>query len=139
MRAVLLLSFRNIARHRLRFLLTTFSVLLGVSFVVASFVLTDGLRSTFNSLISEGFEETDLQVQARGDFDEIMFTYRAIDEDLYDVVSTTEGVEQATPYTREREDRGAVGQREAHPVVLGADPLVQLGALGGEQDDAGRG
>ena len=50
MKAVLLLSFRNIARHRLRFVLTTFSVLLGVSFVVASFVLTDGLRSTFNSL-----------------------------------------------------------------------------------------
>ena len=99
MRAVLLLSFRNIARHRLRFVLTTFSVLLGVSFVVASFVLTDGLRSTFNSLISEGFEETDLQVQARGDFDEIMFTYRAIDEDLNDIVSSTEGVEQATPYS----------------------------------------
>ena len=43
MRAVLRLTRRNLAGNRLRFALTTFAVLLGVSFVVSSFVLTDGL------------------------------------------------------------------------------------------------
>ena len=43
MRSVLRLTRRNLASNKLRFGLTTFSVLLGVSFVVSSFVLTDGL------------------------------------------------------------------------------------------------
>ena len=43
MRTVIKLSLRNLLSNRLRFALTTFAILLGVSFVVASFVLTDGL------------------------------------------------------------------------------------------------
>ncbi|NNE74381.1 MAG: ABC transporter permease [Acidimicrobiales bacterium] len=94
-----LLTFRNIASRRLRFALTTFAVLLGVSFVVASFVLTDGLRSTFNEIIDEGFAGTDVQVQAVSDFDEVMFVDRPIDESLVDVVAAVDGVAVADAYT----------------------------------------
>ncbi len=99
MGAVARLSLRNIASHRLRFLLTTFSVVLGVSFVVSSFVLTDGLRSTFNELIDDAYAGTDVQVQARGEFDEVLFTDRPIDESLADVVAEVDGVATANPYT----------------------------------------
>ena len=42
MRTMLKLSIRSLTNNKLRFSLTTFAVILGVSFVVASFVLTDG-------------------------------------------------------------------------------------------------
>lgn len=99
MRAVLLVSLRNIAGNKLRFLLTTFSVLLGVSFVVASFVLTDGLRETIDDLIAGGYEDVQVQVQASGSFDEVMFEDRPIDESLVPIVAQVEGVERVNPYT----------------------------------------
>ena len=51
MREVLRLTFRNLAASKLRFLLTSFAVLMGVSFVVSSFVLTDGLIETFDGVV----------------------------------------------------------------------------------------
>ena len=44
------LTLRNLAANKARFAMTTFAVVLGVGFVVASFVLSDGLRSTFSDL-----------------------------------------------------------------------------------------
>ena len=52
MGAMFRLSLRNIASNKSRFALTTFAVLLGVSFVVSSFVLTDGLLKTFDSIVA---------------------------------------------------------------------------------------
>ena len=71
MRSVLRLTFRNLAASKLRFVLTTFAVLMGVSFVVSSFVLTDGLLKTFDSIVEEANEEVDAQVRARSDFEEV--------------------------------------------------------------------
>ena len=44
---MLRLTLKNLRANRVRFAMTTFAVVLAVSFVVSSFVLTDGLRSTF--------------------------------------------------------------------------------------------
>ncbi len=99
MRAMVLLSLRNMRKNKIRFGLTTFAVLLGVSFVVASFVLSDGLRSSLNAMIDTGFETTDAQVRAEGDLDEIAFTDRQIDESLADLVVDIEGVQAVNPNT----------------------------------------
>ena len=99
MRAMMLLSYRNIKKNRLRFLLTTSAVLLGVSFVVASFVLSDGLRSTFDNMVDEGYAGIDAEVRARSEFDEVMFVYRHIDESLIEVVASVDGVAEAVPYS----------------------------------------
>jgi ABC-type sulfate/molybdate transport systems ATPase subunit len=64
MSAMLKLSVRNLTHNKLRFSLTTFAVLLGVSFVVASFVLTDGLARTFDTLVEEATSEVDVEVRA---------------------------------------------------------------------------
>ena len=53
MREVLRLTFRNLAASKLRFLLTSFAVFMGVSFVVSSFVLTDGLTKTFDAIVED--------------------------------------------------------------------------------------
>lgn len=99
MRAMVMLSLRNMAKNKIRFGLTTFAVLLGVSFVVASFVLSDGLRSSLNSMVDTGFATTDAQVRAESDFDEIAFTDRQIDQSLADIVAGIDGVEEVYPNT----------------------------------------
>ncbi|MFW2381661.1 MAG: ABC transporter permease [Acidimicrobiales bacterium] len=99
MRAMMMLSLRTMGKNKLRFVMTTFAVLLGVSFVVASFVLSDGLRASLDSMIDTGFAGTDAQVRAESDFDEIAFTDRPIDEALADVVASVDGVEAVSPNT----------------------------------------
>ena len=47
------LTFRNLLEKKIRFALTTLAVVLGVTFVVGVFVLTDSLRSTFGDLATE--------------------------------------------------------------------------------------
>ena len=68
MREMLRLTFRNLAASKLRFLLTSFAVLMGVSFVVSSFVLTDGLTKTFDAIVEDSNSGLDAQVRARVDF-----------------------------------------------------------------------
>ncbi len=97
MAAVLLLSRRNLASSRLRVGLTGLAVMFGVAFVVASFVLSDGLRATFNDIVEDTSVEIDATVRAAGDFAEVTFQAQTIDEDVLDVVSSVDGVEQALP------------------------------------------
>jgi putative ABC transport system permease protein len=97
MRAMLKLSFRSLTAHKLRFGLTTFSVLLGVSFVVASFVVKDGLMKTFDSIVEDANVAVDVEVRARDEFAEVDFGDRPIDENLYDVVLGVDGVDEAIP------------------------------------------
>ncbi len=99
MLAMVVLSLRNMGKNKIRFGLTTSAVLLGVSFVVASFVLSDGLRSSLNSMVDTGFSDTDAQVRAESDFDEIAFTDRQIDQALADIVAGVDGVEVVNPNT----------------------------------------
>lgn len=94
---MLRLSLRNLANNRLRFVLTTFSVVLGVSFVVASFVLTDGLLKTFDSIAVNSNADIDAQVRAGRDFEEVEFDDLALDESIVDLVAAVEGVEVAEP------------------------------------------
>ncbi len=116
---VLRLSMRNLAASRLRVALTTFAVLLGVSFVVASFVLTDGLLDTFDTIIEEANAEVDAEVRARSDFDEVQFTARPIDEALVGVVRAVDGVAAAEPATQ---------SMKIVPVRADGEPIRTTGA-----------
>lgn len=60
---MLKLTLKNLSANRVRFAMTTFAVVLAVSFVVSAFVLTDGLRSTFGELSAEITDGTDLEVR----------------------------------------------------------------------------
>ncbi len=99
MRAMLKLSIRSLTAHKLRFSLTTFAVIIGVSFVVASFVLTDGLTRTFNTIVEDANAEVDVEVRASDEFAEIDLGDRPIDEDVFDIVRGVEGVREAIPIT----------------------------------------
>ncbi len=97
MREILRLTFRNLAASKLRFLLTSFAVLMGVSFVVSSFVLTDGLTKTFDAIVEDSNSGLDAQVRATVDFEEVAFVDLPIDEGLVEVVAGVDGVDVAEP------------------------------------------
>jgi putative ABC transport system permease protein len=119
MRSVLRLARRNLASNRLRFALTTFAVVLGVSFVVSSFVLTDGLLRTFNNIVEDANAELDIEVSGRNEFDEVQSFDRPIDESLVEVVAGVEGVREIGP--------GSESARLV-PVKANGDPVETAGA-----------
>lgn len=90
---MLRLTIKNLAANRIRLALTTFAVVLAVSFVVSSFVLTDGLRSSFGDLSSDIVAGTDLEVRPGGEFGE---TSEITTEDLA-TTTAIDGVAVAEP------------------------------------------
>ncbi|MDT5325073.1 MAG: putative transport system permease protein, partial [Mycobacterium sp.] len=62
------LTVKNFLANKVRFALTTFGVILAVSFVVAAFVLGDGLRSSFTKVSEDVTAGVDLQVRNHVDF-----------------------------------------------------------------------
>ena len=91
---MLRLTFRNLAANKGRFAMTTLAVVLGVGFVVASFVLSDGLRSSFGDLSDEITEGTDLAVRPTSEFGEPA----PLDESIVDQVAAIEGVRVAEAF-----------------------------------------
>lgn len=89
-------TLRNLLDKKIRFALTTLSVVLGVTFVVGVFVLTDSLRSTFSELAAEIADGTDLTVrtpQVLGqDFDRL-----PVPETLADTIGAVDGVAEVFP------------------------------------------
>ncbi|RLE26710.1 MAG: hypothetical protein DRJ50_00260 [Actinobacteria bacterium] len=60
---MLRLTLRSLGANKVRFALTTFGVTLAVSFVVAAFVLGDGLRSSFTTVSEDITSGVDLEVR----------------------------------------------------------------------------
>ena len=90
------ISLKGILGHKFRFILTAFAVVLGVAFVVSSFVLRDGLKGSFNTLVEEINADTDVQVRGVVDFAESDFQDDPyIDEALLDLVRGVDGVDEA--------------------------------------------
>ncbi len=54
---------RNAVGHKLRLLLTALSIVLGVAFVTGSFVLTDTMKSAFNSMVDGSYKNVDVVVR----------------------------------------------------------------------------
>lgn len=61
---MLRLAVKNLAQNKVRLLLTTFAIVLGVGFVVSSFVLRDGLKEIFDNLATEVVQGIDLAVSS---------------------------------------------------------------------------
>ncbi len=68
---MLRLTRKNLLANKLRLTLTTFGVVLAVSFVVAAFVLGDGLRSSFTDVSEEVTAGVDLEVRNVADFGDL--------------------------------------------------------------------
>ena len=116
---VIRLSLRNLASSRLRVLLAAVAVTVGVAFVVASFVLSDGLRATFDDVLEEAVADVDVMVRAASDFDEAEFQAQTFDEETLAIVLDVPGVASADP---------ALQSTKIVPVESDGDPVETTGA-----------
>src|SRR4051794_1396662 len=62
---MLRVTLRGVTGHVLRFLLTIASVTLGVALVAGTFVLTDSINNTFDSIVEQGSKGLDVQVRGK--------------------------------------------------------------------------
>ncbi|MGZ4727994.1 MAG: ABC transporter permease [Acidimicrobiales bacterium] len=70
---MLKVTIKGLLGHKIRFVLTTFAVVIGVGFVVGTIVLTDSVRSQFNQLFVDINKGIDLQVRGVNQFDQGAF------------------------------------------------------------------
>ncbi len=89
---------KGIWSKKVRFLLTGFAVMLGVAFVSGTFVLTQTITNTFDSLFTDIYQHTDAVVRAKEKFSGQGFGNEGrgtISESLLPVVKNAEGVDVA--------------------------------------------
>ena len=87
------LTIKNLMANKVRFALTTFGVMLAVSFVVSAFVLGDGLRSSFTKVSEDVTAGVDLEVRNVADFGDVP----PLAADTVSVVASVDGVADAVP------------------------------------------
>ena len=88
------LTLKNIADKKVRFFLTTLSVVLGVMFTVGVFIFSDSLRAVFSDLSEDIAGRTDLSVRSQQDFGDRLAA-PLVDPDLAPIIESVDGV-QAT-------------------------------------------
>src|SRR5262245_40250617 len=89
-------TFKGIWAKKIRFLLTGVAVMLGVAFVSGTFVLTETISSTFDSLFQNIYEHTDAVVREKEAFNGQFGSGRGrIDGSLLPDVRSAPGVARA--------------------------------------------
>jgi putative ABC transport system permease protein len=121
---MLRVTLRGVQGHVLRFLLTVFSVTLGVAFVAGTFVLTDSLATTFDRIVEQGSKGVDVQVRGRqvgttGQAQGNQPVREQLPLTLADRLRQVEGVQRATP---DLGGNGVVIGRDGTPVRNGGAP-----------------
>ena len=90
------LTLKNIADKKVRFVLTTLSVVLGVMFTVGVFIFADSMRSVFGSLSQDIAGRIDLTVRAEQEFGE-RADAAPVNPELASVIEGVDGVEATAP------------------------------------------
>ncbi len=121
------LMLRNLAADRVRFAMTTLAVVLAVSFVVSSFVLTDGLRATFADLSAEIVDGTDLEIRpAAGEGDGLSAATLA-------AVQQVDGVRAAAPIVEAGENTVRPLPPDGEEISTFGPPQLAFGWVDDEQ------
>lgn len=98
-RATALIARRSIRARFGRLIAIAIAILVGVSFVVGSFVLADSLRKTFDDLFTEISQNVDLRVRSSVAFgdDDVQVQRDPIPDTLNDTILQVEGVVTTEP------------------------------------------
>lgn len=117
---MLRLTLKNLRANKVRFALTTFGVILAVSFVVSAFVLGDGLRSSFGDVSEETTAGIDLQARPAADFGDPP----PLSADLMAVVAGIDGVADVAPQLEAGWDAVQVLNSEGQPFNTNGPPHI---------------
>ena len=124
------LSVRSLLAHKIRFFMTSFAVVLGVSFVVGALVVTDTVRHSFDTLFAEINQGIDLEVRSESAFadDPGNADRDPLPASLVDTVRAVDGVSRGRgrrlryrPAHRSRRRPGHHHRRPADRHQLGTD------------------
>lgn len=88
-------AIKGVAAHRLRLVLTTLAVVLGVAFVAGTYVFTDSIQARFESLFDDVYAGVDATVRPIPP--EFGTEQRSMPESVLDQVTATQGVAAAAP------------------------------------------
>lgn len=96
MRSIIRLTLKNIFDKKIRFVLTSLSVVLGVMFTVGVFIFTDSLRAVFGDLSEDIAGEIDLSVRSQQSFGNRL-SAKPVDPALGPIIEQVEGVRAVAP------------------------------------------
>ncbi|HYU57227.1 MAG TPA: ABC transporter permease, partial [Actinomycetota bacterium] len=89
-------ALRSLLAHKVRLGLTALAVVLGVSFIVGTYVLTDTINATFENLFRDVSSGTDVYVRSEAAFEsQFQMTRQPVDEEVLDTVLAVPGVSEA--------------------------------------------
>ncbi len=123
------LTLKNLRANKIRFALTTFGVTLAVSFVVAAFVLADGLRSTFGDVSQEITAGIDLEVRPVSDFGDPI----PLSADVTSAVAAVDGVADAVPSIEAAENSVRPFLADGSTIELEGPPQLSYNWVDNEQ------
>ncbi len=114
------LTIKNLLANKVRFALTTFGVMLAVSFVVSAFVLGDGLRSSFSKVTEEATAGVDLEVRTVAEFGEPA----DLPMSIVDRVAGVDGVADAVPVIEADDNAVRPLRADGEPLPLNGQPQM---------------
>src|SRR4051812_38641390 len=92
-------TIRGLLARRVRLVLTALAILLGVSFISATYVLTDTVKQSFDAVFAQTLSGVDLQVQGATSFGDVSNPGR-IPDSTADRVRAVPGVARAEPFVK---------------------------------------
>ena len=128
-------TIKGLLAHKLRLALTALAIVLGVTFIAGTFVLTDTLHNTFDTLFGNIYQNIDFQVRGVAQFGSGgTATRNPVPESLLATVQRVPGVEAAdgsvTGYAQYiAPDGKAISTGGAPTLGLSFDPDAQISAL----------
>lgn len=123
------LTIKNLLANKARFALTTFGVMLAVSFVVSAFVLGDGLRSSFTTVSEDITAGVDIEVRNVADFGDAAPLPMSIVADVDDV----DGVKAAVGVIESRNDSVRPIKANGDYITTNGPPQLAFNWIDNEQ------
>lgn len=128
-------TIKGLLAHKLRLALTALAIVIGVTFIAGTFVLTDTLNRTFDTLFGSIYQKVDFQVRGVAQLDSGGFATRnPIPESIVPAVRAVPGVQVAegsvTGYAQfVAKDGKAITTGGAPTLGVSFDPDPRLSAL----------
>lgn len=112
-------AWKSLLARKTRFVLTFVSVVLGVSFIAGSYIFTDSINSTFNTLFNDIYAGIDLTI--RPDQDEDSEIARTFDESVYESVRNVAGISELDP---DVDGDVLIIDKEGEPIISQGPPSI---------------
>ncbi len=122
-------ALKGLAGRKLRTLLTSLAIVLGVAMVTGSFVLTDSIARGFDSVFSSAYEQTDAVVTGKKLVDYSASGNATVDENLVGTVRALPEVEAAAGTIIDivgNSTQAKLLDRDGEPIQLERQPDVRL-------------